>query len=372
MAYRILILGGYGQFGGRIVRTLAAEPQCHVVIGGRHRVPAEAMATALQDEGMAATVAAAALDTQAPDFAAQLIRIRPDLVIHTAGPFLDRRYSVARQCIAAGVNYIDLADNREFVLGIGALQAEAQAKGVLVVSGASTVPALSAAVVDHFRPQFARIDHIDIGITPGSRAPRGRSTIESVLAYCGKPYRVWCRGRWTQAYGWQNLRSVRYPRIGKRWFANCDIPDLELFPPRYQVTGGVSFGAALELRSMQFSVWGLSWLTRIGLIRSWQPCAGPLKSASDLLGHFGTDRGGMHVHIDGLDAAGKPHRILWFLIARHGDGPIIPCLASIILARKLMRGQLTVTGARHCVDMLTLAEFEAAVQGLDIRFERED
>ena len=51
---------------------------------------------------------------------------------------------------------------------------------------------------------------------------------------------------------------------------------------------------------------------------------------------------------------------------------MIPCLASIILARKLMRGQLTVTGARPCVDMLTLAEFEAAVQGLDIRFERED
>jgi hypothetical protein len=120
---------------------------------------------------------------------------------------------------------------------------------------------------------------------------------------------------------------------------------------------------------MQFSVWSMSWLTRVGLVRSWVPAAGLLKSASDWLDRFGTDRGGMHVHIDGLSADGKPHRVRWFAISAHGDGPMIPCIASIVLARKLARGQLHERGARMCVDMMTLDDFKAAVRDLDIRFE---
>ena len=43
-----------------------------------------------------------------------------------------------------------------FVAGIAALDAEARNAGVLVVSGASTVPAVSAAVVDAFRAGICR------------------------------------------------------------------------------------------------------------------------------------------------------------------------------------------------------------------------
>lgn len=368
-AYRILVLGGYGQFGRRIVQTLAAEANCHVIIAGRHMAKAAAAMSQLRKASANLSLAVAAVDAEAPDLTQQLVAHRISLVIHTAGPFLHRHYRVARACIEAGVNYIDLADNREFVLGIGALDEAARARGVLVVSGASTVPALSSAVVDEFAPEFTRIDRIDIGITPGSRAPRGRSTIESVLTYCGKPYLAWQAGRWRKIFGWQDLHPVQYPIIGTRWFANCDIPDLEMFPQRYRVTDSVTFAAALELRVMQFSVWLMSWLTRAGLVRSWIPVAGWLKAVSDPLDGFGTDRGGMHVHIDGLDAVGKPRRIRWFLIAQHGDGPMIPCIASIVLARKLARGELRESGAKPCVDMMTLQEFQLAVRDLHICFE---
>jgi hypothetical protein len=61
------------------------------------------------------------------------------------------------------------------------------------------------------------------------------STIESTLSCCGKPLRRWQRGRWRTVYGWQDLHPVRYPTLGTRWFADCDIPDLQLFPDRYAV-----------------------------------------------------------------------------------------------------------------------------------------
>lgn len=367
-AYRIVVLGGYGQFGARIARWLAREEGCHVIVAGRRLGQAERLVADIARTGAAAGLSALHLDAEAADFGSQLASLRANLLIHTAGPFNDPGYAVARACIEAGVNYIDLADDRAFVLGIGALEAAAQDKGVLVISGASTVPALSSAIVDHFRAEFVGIDSIDVGITPGSRAPRGVSTIESVLAYCGKPIRRWQHGRWQRVYGWQDLHGVRYPRLGTRWFANCDIPDLELFPQRYAVSQSVTFSAALELRIMQFSVWALSWLVRWGLVRSWAPAAALLKSASDPLSRFGSDRGGMHVHIVGRKSSGMRHQVQWFLIAGSGDGPMIPCIASIVLARKLARCQLKSSGATPCIDLLTLEEFQAAVKDLDISY----
>ena len=277
---------------------------------------------------------------------------------------------MANACIDAGAHYIDLADGREFVGGITALNERSGASGVLIVSGASTVPALSAAVIDHYRSSFASISEIAIGITPGNRTPRGLSTVESVLSYCGKAFQRWQQGDWCTVYGWQDLHRVRYPKLGKRWFANCDVPDLMLFPERYAVTGSVKFHAGLELSIIQLSLWVMSWFARWGWVRGWMPAARFLKQASESLITLGSDAGGMHVQISGVDHAGRECRLFWVLTAMRGHGPQIPCIAAIVIARKLMSGQLNdLAGARPCLDLMTLEEFDEAVQASDIAWE---
>jgi Saccharopine dehydrogenase NADP binding domain len=362
-AYRILILGGYGNFGARIVIALAAEAGCHLLIAGRDASRARDTATRLQ--GSAATVEGIGLDAHDAALAGLLRQEQIDLVIHTAGPFQGQSYEVARACIEAGANYVDLADGREFVTGVTALNAAARERQVLVVSGASTVPALSGAVLDHYRSRFESITAVAIGITPGNRTPRGLSTVESVLSYCGKPFDRWEHGRWQRVYGWQDQHRVFYPRLGTRWFANCDVPDLSLFPERYAVTDSVKFHAGLELRSIQWSLWLMSWLARWGLVSSWRPAARSLRDASDLLMNFGTDAGGMHVSITGT-AKSRPVRLRWTLTALAGHGPQIPCIAAIVIARKFARGLIAQTGAMPCLDLMSLAEFDEAVRGLEI------
>jgi hypothetical protein len=54
------------------------------------------------------------------------------------------------------------------------------------------------------------------------------------------------------------------------------------------------------------------------------------------------------------------------LTALNGDGPQIPCVAAIVLARKLAASNLSLTGARPCLDLMTLAEFDDTVRGLAI------
>jgi len=100
------------------------------------------------------------------------------------------------------VHYVDLADARSFVTGFAALDADAKAAGVLAVSGTSSVPALSAAVVDHLLPEFSALHGIDHGINPGNQTPRGLATVQSILSYCGKPFQQWHDEHWHTAYGW--------------------------------------------------------------------------------------------------------------------------------------------------------------------------
>ncbi len=102
-------------------------------------------------------------------------------------------------------------------------------RGVTVVSGASSVPALSAAVIDRYFPQFKRLDSIEFGISSGARAP-GLATVRGVFSYGGKPFQEWRDGAWRTTYGWLDLRRHLFPPpLGARWVSSCDIPDLTLF-----------------------------------------------------------------------------------------------------------------------------------------------
>src|ERR1700686_2412057 len=98
-----------------------------------------------------------------------------------AGPFQGAGYRLARAAIAAGLHYVDLADARDFVAGFGALDAAARAAGVVALSGASSTPALSHAVLDRLTKGWRSIDTVDIAISPGNRsAPRGLSVIRAI------------------------------------------------------------------------------------------------------------------------------------------------------------------------------------------------
>src|SRR5690606_32876091 len=127
---------------GRVARTLAAGGGCEVLVAGRDRHRAGAFIGA-SDAG-ADAMRALRLDIDDSGFAPALAATGADLLIHTAGPFQGRDYAVARAALAAGMHYIDLADGRAFVAGFDTLDAEARRAQRRAVTGASSVPGLSA------------------------------------------------------------------------------------------------------------------------------------------------------------------------------------------------------------------------------------
>lgn len=359
--FRILILGGYGLFGGRIVAALANDPALALIVAGRSRERAAGFVAGLGDPG--ASIEVAALDTTAPEFKDMLAELRPDLVIDTAGPFQGRDYRVAEAALAIGAHCIDLADGRAYVSGIGTLDVPARAANRYVVSGASSVPGLNAAVVAALRPRFSTLESVETAISPGNRTARGWATMLAILGYVGKPYRVFRDGRWQVAYGWQSMRKMRITNVGTRWVASCEVPDLDVLPQRYPELRTVEFRAGLELWRMHFGLWLGSLAVRFGPLRSMLPFARPLFALSERWQDIGSDVGVMQVVLRGRDHDGEPLALTWTLVACDGDGPQIPATASVLLARKLARGELTGNGATACIDLFTLDEFMQELAG---------
>ena len=361
--HTVMVLGGYGFFGARISESLAADLSIRLLIAGRDLSKASALAARLKLPASQAL----ALDANDPNLAERLKESRVDTLIHTAGPFQAQKYTVATAAIGAGCNYVDLADGREFVAGIDSLDAAARARGVTVVSGASSVPALSSAVIDRYLPQYKRLDSIQFGISSGARAP-GLATVRGVFSYGGKPFKEWRGGAWRTIHGWLDLRRHEFPPpLGARWISSCDIPDLTLFPKRYPTARTISFHAGFANTLGQLVVCGLAGLVRARLLPSLTPFAAPLSRISHWIEPLLSDQGGMFVCLDGEGRESNRLYVTWSLLARQNHGPYIPCGAAIALARKFAAGIPLPKGAMPCMGLLTVKEFLAPLRNLDIR-----
>jgi saccharopine dehydrogenase-like NADP-dependent oxidoreductase len=367
MVARVLIIGGYGNFGSYIARSLASDADIRLLIGGRSVEKARTFAASLHAfhsaEGYAVDIDS--------DLAAAFARIAPNIVVHTAGPFQSQDHRIARACIAHGCHYLDLADARDFVATIDRLDAEARAKDVLVVSGASSVPCLTAAVIDSCLPAFARFEAVDYGISAAQHTNRGLATTSAVLSYVGKPMTMLRDGKMKIVYGWEDTHAERYPELGWRLFGNCDIPDLALFPKRYPTLKSMRFAAGHELKLLHIGTRMLGALVRLGLVRSLDNYAGGLQRLAFLFDRFGSARSGFHMILSGIGRDGNPLTRRFVIVARSGHGPYIPCMPAILMTRRLAKGELLQRGATPCVNLIDPDTYLAAIKGLDISIVRD-
>jgi len=362
MIWRVLIIGGYGNFGSFITKSLAKEKKFQVIVAGRSVEKSQQFISDLEAANEAEYVV---LDIN-DEISTALVDINPKIVIHTSGPFQDQGYSVARACIKHGAHYIDLSDGRRFVEGITVLDAKAKEHDVLVVSGASSVPCLSAALIDYYLPDFDSLETVDYGITTAQKTARGLATTAAILSYTGKPFNTLINGKIAGIYGWQGLHVRKYEELGLRLLGNCDVPDLSLFPVRYPTLKTIRFYAGLEIWFVHITLWSISWLVRFGLIRRLERIAPLLLRISYLFDWLGSSTSAFHMELSGKGKSGEEKSVKFELIAKSGDGPYIPCLPAILMAKKLVNRKIEDRGAYPCVGFISRDDYLGALKELDI------
>ncbi|MDW5314333.1 DUF4166 domain-containing protein [Rhizobium sp. PL01] len=367
---RVLILGGYGTFGGRLVRLLADEPRLTLLIAGRSLDKAQAFAGSVAAKAVLEPVA---MDRNG-DADAVLSAWKPDLLVDASGPFQDAGpdpYYLVKTCIAHGICYLDLADATAFVAGISSLDGMATDNGVFALSGCSSFPALSFAALSVLKPGFADIATVSCGIAPSPKVRIGLNVIKAVLSYAGKPVALIRNGRKTTGYGLMDgIRCTIAPPgsipMNSRRFVLADAPDLALLPVALPGLQSSFTGAGTEPQILQRLLGLGAWLVRLRLLASLSPFASLFHRASHHLA-FGEHRGGMFVALTGRAEDGRPLAKSWHLVAEGDDGPFIPAMAAEVIIRSWLSGRKPKPGARTAAGEVTLADFEPAFSRFAIR-----
>lgn len=359
---KLLIIGGYGTFGGRIAELLEGEPRLSLIVAGRSQAKAQAFCAAR--EGAQAALTPTAFDRDG-DASAQLAAIAPDTVIDASGPFQAYgadRYRIIEACIAQRINYLDLADGSDFVAGVTALDERARAAGVYVLSGVSSFPVLTAAVVRRLALGMARVDRIEGGIAPSPYAGVGENVIRAIASYAGQP--VAYLGRTSKIIGrpFTQQRRVTIAPPGRlplrsTMFSLVDVPDLRALSALWPSARRVWMGAGPVPEVLHRALIAFSWLVALGWARSLTPLTPLMHRAANLL-RWGEHRGGMFVTVAGVDGAGKALSRSWHLLAEGDDGPLIPSMAVEAIVRRCLAGQAPAPGARAATVDVELEDYE--------------
>jgi hypothetical protein len=358
---KVLIVGGYGVFGGRIVELLEDDPRVTLFVGGRSIARAGAF---VRSRGKTeARLAPIAFDRNG-DVAGQLSAIGPHIVVDASGPFQaygDDRYRVVEACLTHGANYLDLADGSDFVAGIGAYDDQAKAAGVFVLAGVSSFPVLTAAAVRRLSAGMTAVKVIRGGIAPSPYAGVGENVIRAIAGYAGRPIRrkrdgVSCTGYPLTEQRRYTIAPPGYLPLNNRMFSLVDVPDLQALAALWPEAEEIWMGAAPVPELLHRFLAALAWLVRLRLWPSLSPIAPLMHFATNHI-RWGEHRGGMFVEVSGTNASGAWLTRAWHMLAEGDDGPLIPAMAVEAIVRNALRDRSPRSGARAAVHDLELDDY---------------
>lgn len=308
----------------------------------------------------------------------QIADLAPDFVIDASGPFQaygDDPFRVVKAAIACGANYLDLADAAEFVCGIEAFDASARAAEVFVLSGASTGastgPALTAAVCRRLAGGMPQVHSICGGIAPSPFSGVGPSVARAVAHSAGKPLTLIRDNVCATGHAFTDTRRYTiapagYLPLQRRVFSLVDLADLRLLKRVVPHAENIWMGAAPVPAVYHAALRVLARAVKVGCLPSIRRLAPLMSSVINRLA-WGEHRGGMFIEICGRNDDGEELCRSWQMIAEGDDGPWIPSIASAAIIRNCLDGGSPAPGARPALEDLELEDFEGFLNQLNIR-----
>ena len=368
---RVLIVGGYGTFGGRLAELLCREPALTLFIAGRSKQKASAFCEQLP---AGADREALACDRDRDrDLARILEESAPDIVVDASGPFQaygGDPYRLVKAAVATRTHYLDLADSPAFVRDIQQFDQAAKERELVVLSGASSFPVLSAAMVRDLAGDLEQVESIVGGIAPSPYAGVGYNVIRAIAGYAGKPIRVRREGRWETACGLTETKKYTIAPPGcvplsPLEFSLVNVPDLQLLADEWPEVQTIWMGAAPQPAVLHRLLRFLAKSVARGVITTLTPVAPLIFRTANTI-RWGEHRGGMFVEIEGRNAAGERAKCSMHLVAEGRHGLYIPSMAVEAILRNWLEGRPPGAGARPASGELELTDYRRSFAGRDI------
>ncbi len=250
---KILIAGGYGQVGRVIAHGLSPQFPGQVIIAGRSRTKAEALATELGHGTQASRIdvnASGMLDEILDDVC---------LVIMCLNQW---EVSFVRTCLELGIQYIDLSAQHDFQKKIESLDTIAKEHGATALLSVGVAPGLSNVLAAYARRQFDNLTHVDIFIMLGLGDVHGHAAIAWLVDNLDVEFFVHDGGVLRKVKSFNESRACHFPGISeKRTAFRFDFSDQHVIPQTLKIPS-VSTWLCFD---SSFVTQLISLLARIGL-----------------------------------------------------------------------------------------------------------
>jgi hypothetical protein len=187
---RVIVLGGLGLFG-----RAAADQLSRLAIR-----------PILASRGASAELR---IDANDRESICSVLR-KGDLVIDTAGPFQVRTTALVEAAIDVGFDIIDVNDNLAYAEHVLAMEQRITAAGIRVLSAASTVSAVAAAVIRSCG--VSAPVRVTAFLAPATKVTANAGSARTLVESVGRPVRLWRDRRMQTRPGWSEPRRFSFPQ----------------------------------------------------------------------------------------------------------------------------------------------------------------
>jgi len=306
-ARRVIVLGGFGFFGGITVELLRAEGIAPLI--GSRRSSADVVVDVEDRSSLGAALRSG------------------DVVIDAVGPYQKRTTLLIEVAVEVGFDVVDLADNLDYVREVYEMKDLIDAARIRVYTACSGMSSISAAMVQ--RSGHAEPVRLSGFLVPATRYTAVAGTAASLFYSVGMPIRVFEGGALVSRDGWRSARSFPMPSpVGNRTGFLIESVDSITLPALWSTLKTVEFFVDTNVRGLNtlFSI-----VARFPALRK-------LMDTNQRLGlglsrFLGRSAGGLGYEIEGADG-----RIMRLAFTAENRGYITAVTPTVIVARRLALG----------------------------------
>lgn len=207
MTKKVLIIGGTGHIGQCVAQDIQKQSQASVTVTGR-KSPYNQDFPCLQ------------FDLNDQDQIPKIIS-NFDLVVHCAGPFHYRDGRVLRNCIEAGINYIDVSDHRSFHFQATHCHQAALEAGVTAVLHTGVFPGISNLMARKGVEALDEVESIHLNYLVGGSGGAGLTVMRTTFLGIQSPFMAWMNGQWQEVTPYSEAETIDFPQYGNvnvYWF----------------------------------------------------------------------------------------------------------------------------------------------------------
>ncbi|NES76408.1 MULTISPECIES: saccharopine dehydrogenase family protein [unclassified Okeania] len=269
MTNQVLIIGGYGRIGSSVARDLTTYANSEITITGRKQ---EANIKEILIPGVKYLTLDLANKERVRNTIHSYSKSSENLVIHCAGPFHHRDTNVLKNCIDAGINYVDISDYRGFTRKALEYSEAAKQAGVTAIINTGIFPGISNSLARKSVEQFDEPEEIHLSYVVGGSGGAGVTVMRTTFLGLQNPFEVWKNNKWEFVKPYSDRQVIDFPKpygkIGVYWF---DLPECLTLPTSFPVkTVTTKFGSFPDfynhLTWMTAHLFPVSWLKNSGVV----------------------------------------------------------------------------------------------------------